>query len=154
MPLSPFRQFICWLPAFRWFIWVTVCQPTQQHLLSKPADNSVRAYNPLIEETESPGLQHRSEARAYIDEFCCFAIDELQNPASRYSAFVEPGDRTTTTGESRVTPSHDQRLPQLPTYHLADHNCGVTLMNIGIAPSNIKKIADLMLSCYAPMSGW
>ena len=79
----------------------------------------------------------------YIDEFRRFALSELENSGSRYSEFVEPGDITTRRGESQQPALADQRLPQMPAYHLkADHSRGITLINIGVGPSNAKTITD------------
>ena len=59
-----------------------------------------------------------------------------------YDAFVEPGDRITHPGDpaAAIWPA---RLPQMPTYHLTrrDHS-GITMVNIGIGPSNAKTITD------------
>ena len=61
-----------------------------------------------------------------------------------YEMLVEPGNRITRRGESG--PADDgqaQRLPQMPAYHLVrgDHS-GITLVNIGVGPSNAKTITD------------
>ncbi|MFM2043091.1 MAG: hypothetical protein RLY86_1667 [Pseudomonadota bacterium] len=91
----------------------------------------------------------------YIDEFVRRSLELMEpsdDPAvqayrNQYVAFVEPGDRITwnqalnpgkaPTGE-RVA-----RLPQMPAYHLkrADGN-GITIVNIGVGPSNAKTISD------------
>jgi AMP nucleosidase len=59
-----------------------------------------------------------------------------------YTAFIEPGNIVTRAGEApqAQTPI---RLPQMPAYHLIkpDHG-GITMVNIGIGPSNAKTITD------------
>ena len=78
----------------------------------------------------------------YVDEFIAFAKQALADPDSGYDAFVEPGNCITTrAGVDAGTPL--SRQPQMPTYHLkrAGH-CGITLVNIGIGPSNAKTITD------------
>ena len=67
----------------------------------------------------------------------------VASAAAGYTAFIEPGGVITRTGEAGpdgVAPSH---LPQMPAYHLtrADRQ-GVTLVNIGVGPSNAKTITD------------
>ena len=61
-----------------------------------------------------------------------------------YSAFVEPGNVVTLAGESApqdgATPP---RLPQMPAYHLKKPgHAGITMINIGVGPSNAKTITD------------
>lgn len=77
----------------------------------------------------------------YMDEFRQFAKDMLKDPDSGYDALVEPGNvittRDGTTGEPLA------KLPQMPTYHLkASDNTGITMVNIGVGPSNAKTITD------------
>ncbi|MEM8935864.1 MAG: AMP nucleosidase [Pseudomonadota bacterium] len=76
----------------------------------------------------------------YVDEFVEFAKSEVA--AGRATALIEPGDRITTVNDkpSDATPP---RQPQMPAYHLArDRRQGVTLVNIGVGPSNAKTITD------------
>ncbi len=80
----------------------------------------------------------------YIDEFCVYARKLMAEGGGGYTAFVEPGNMTTQAGESKpddgATPT---RMPQMPAYHLLkpDHG-GITMVNIGIGPSNAKTITD------------
>ncbi len=80
----------------------------------------------------------------YVDEFCVFARELMANGGGGYEHFVEPGNVMTKAGESApadgVTPG---RLPQMPAYHLCkpDHG-GITMVNIGVGPSNAKTITD------------
>jgi AMP nucleosidase len=80
----------------------------------------------------------------YIDEFCNHARDLMANGGGGYEAFIEPGNLITRAGE---TTSHEgaypQRLPQMPAYHLAKPgHSGITMVNIGVGPSNAKTITD------------
>jgi AMP nucleosidase len=65
----------------------------------------------------------------------------LSKPSLGYTAFVAGGNATITTGDGVLTPS--AKTPQMPTYHLkrADGN-GITLVNIGVGPSNAKTATD------------
>ena len=77
----------------------------------------------------------------YVDEFEFMARAALSNPPLGYTAFVAGGNATITTGDGVLTPS--AKTPQMPTYHLkrADGN-GITLVNIGVGPSNAKTATD------------
>jgi AMP nucleosidase len=71
----------------------------------------------------------------YVDEFIALGRAEIAN-GGEYEAFVEPG---TLPGGSDKPPS----LPQMPAYHLKrGDGDGVTLVNIGVGPSNAKTITD------------
>ena len=93
----------------------------------------------------------------YIDEFVKFGLG-LMEPSedpdeqlyrSQYVAFVEPGDVITHSAHGaqpsqiRVEGKAVARLPQMPAYHLkrADGS-GITMVNIGVGPSNAKTITD------------
>jgi AMP nucleosidase len=80
----------------------------------------------------------------YVDEFCTRARALMVAGDCRYEALVEPGNRVTLRGQaepsSGVAPV---RLPQMPAYHLiGPNNSGITLVNIGVGPSNAKTITD------------
>jgi AMP nucleosidase len=66
---------------------------------------------------------------------------------SEYTAFVEPGDKITYNanieGVDKDAGQPAGRLPQMPAYHLkrADGS-GITMINIGVGPSNAKTITD------------
>lgn len=90
----------------------------------------------------------------YIDEFVKLgrammsASDdpEVRAYRSEYTAFVEPGDVITynaNLGEDASEGTPPPRLPQMPAYHLkrADGS-GITMVNIGVGPSNAKTITD------------
>ncbi len=80
----------------------------------------------------------------YIDEFCRLARDMMKNGDSHYTSFVEPGNVITLNGDSKPTSgSTPPRQPQMPSYHLtAGKNKGITMVNIGVGPSNAKTITD------------
>ena len=77
----------------------------------------------------------------YVEEFEAYARAALADPASGYGAFIGPGNVEITLGDSPL-PAHP-KMPQMPTYHLkrADGN-GITLVNIGVGPSNAKTATD------------
>lgn len=80
----------------------------------------------------------------YVDEFAAKARELMARGDSDYIAFVEPGNLVTPTGEAAPTDGEAPvRLPQMPAYHLVrkDHS-GITLVNIGVGPSNAKTITD------------
>lgn len=90
----------------------------------------------------------------YIDGFIDLAR-EMMKPAKGaekktrqiYTEFVEPGDHVTrnanlqkVTGEVHVIAG---RMPQMPAYHLKmKDRSGITMINIGVGPSNAKTITD------------
>lgn len=92
----------------------------------------------------------------YIDEFVkiCHGImakaakdDEALPERKQYTAFVEPGNRVV-HNQNLDKPKTDEpgelrRMPQMPAYHLkrADGS-GITMINIGVGPSNAKTITD------------
>jgi len=77
----------------------------------------------------------------YVDEFEAFARDMLRDPDSGYTAFVAPGDAVITDPDGEIPPL--PRLPQMPTYHLKRAmGAGITLVNIGVGPSNAKTATD------------
>ncbi len=77
----------------------------------------------------------------YVDEFEAYARSVLGDAASGYTAFVVPGNHAITT-EGGALPGA-VKIPQMPAYHLkrADGN-GITLVNIGVGPSNAKTATD------------
>ncbi|WP_245431438.1 AMP nucleosidase [Mesorhizobium atlanticum] len=80
----------------------------------------------------------------YIDEFVARARELMESGGGGYSEFVEPGNVVTKAGAgapSEGTPP--QRLPQMPAYHLKKPgHGGITMVNIGVGPSNAKTITD------------
>ena len=79
----------------------------------------------------------------YIDEFCRLAHDMMKDGNSPYSAFVEPGNVITRSGSTDSEGAPLSRQPQMPAYHLVGKKGrGITLINIGVGPSNAKTITD------------
>ncbi len=77
----------------------------------------------------------------YVDEFEAFARAQLRDPDSGYTAFVAPGNTVITDPEAPIPQL--ARLPQMPTYHLKRaEGAGITLVNIGVGPSNAKTATD------------
>jgi len=79
----------------------------------------------------------------YIDEFAAWARKLMAEGGDGYTEFVEPGNILTTAGNDRPENPGTIRMPQMPAYHLkkGDHS-GITLVNIGVGPSNAKTITD------------
>ena len=78
----------------------------------------------------------------YVDEFCARARAMIANGEGDYEALVEPGNRITRRGEISSA-KEATRLPQMPAYHLVrPGHSGITLVNIGVGPSNAKTITD------------
>ncbi|MBK1615780.1 AMP nucleosidase [Rubrivivax gelatinosus] len=84
----------------------------------------------------------------YIDEFVRLGREAMADPASPYSAFVEPGNVVTRRSGLPAEPGDEAgreppRLPQMPAYHLVGpEDGGITMINIGVGPSNAKTITD------------
>ena len=80
----------------------------------------------------------------YIDEFCLYARELMSKGGAGYTSFVEPGNVVTPAGEEKPADCPvPSRLPQMPTYHLTKPNHGgITMVNIGVGPSNAKTITD------------
>ncbi|MBT8412882.1 MAG: AMP nucleosidase [Boseongicola sp.] len=77
----------------------------------------------------------------YVDEFEMIARQALKDPDSGYTGFVGPGNfEITKHDEPLPVPA---KLPQMPTYHLKrEGGAGITLVNIGVGPSNAKTATD------------
>lgn len=77
----------------------------------------------------------------YVEEFEAFARKVLADPASGYTSFVSTGNVEITTHDAPLpVPA---KLPQMPTYHLKrPGGAGITLVNIGVGPSNAKTATD------------
>ncbi|PPQ29924.1 AMP nucleosidase [Rhodopila globiformis] len=85
----------------------------------------------------------------YVDQFVRWGLDELGNPGSPYDRLVAPGDTVANRGDdlaeaaARIAAAPWFRF-QMPAYHLArnDGQGGVTIVNIGVGPSNAKTVTD------------
>ena len=82
----------------------------------------------------------------YVDEFVGVAIDTLRRKDSRFTALsvpgalYEPGELT--DAEAQIA-AGQWRRHQMPAYHLmAEGRTGITLVNIGVGPSNAKTVCD------------
>ncbi len=79
----------------------------------------------------------------YIDEFTAYARQLMADGGGAYDAFVEPGNVVTNAGEAHMPAPSTHRLPQMPAYHLKKGmSGGITMVNIGVGPSNAKTITD------------
>ncbi len=93
----------------------------------------------------------------YIDEFIKLSKDmmcetddpSLKQQRSEYCAFVSPGDEILLNKnieehtEKEDAGANSDRLPQMPAYHLKrPDKSGITIVNIGVGPSNAKTITD------------
>ncbi|MFK7752689.1 MAG: AMP nucleosidase [Sedimentitalea sp.] len=77
----------------------------------------------------------------YVSEFEAFARAQLGDPDSGYDSFVSTGNAQITSPDGVL--SAPLKLPQMPTYHLTrPDGSGITLVNIGVGPSNAKTATD------------
>jgi AMP nucleosidase len=84
----------------------------------------------------------------YVDQFIGWAIEQLAIPGP-YVALHLPGGGTITRGLDKaaiqaVLDGSQWHKFQMPAYHLArsDGEGGITLVNIGVGPSNAKNMTD------------
>jgi AMP nucleosidase len=84
----------------------------------------------------------------YVDQFIRWAVKELANEEGPYTKLVLPGGITIERGlddaviEELIGSTPWHRF-QMPAYHLMRQDGhGVTLVNIGVGPSNAKNITD------------
>jgi AMP nucleosidase len=83
----------------------------------------------------------------YVDAFVRWALEQVRNPESGYTALAGAGGLMVTADDvadpDRVIADGMWRRHQMPAYHLiAEGGCGITLVNIGVGPSNAKTITD------------
>ncbi len=77
----------------------------------------------------------------YVSEFESYAREQLRDPASGYTSFVSTDNAEITDGDAPLATSI--KTPQMPTYHLKRKDgSGITLVNIGVGPSNAKTATD------------
>lgn len=77
----------------------------------------------------------------YVTEFEEYARTMLRDKSSGYTSFVSTGNQEITDGDARIEAT--AKLPQMPTYHLKrPDGSGITLVNIGVGPSNAKTATD------------
>ena len=77
----------------------------------------------------------------YVEEFESYARHVLADPDSGYTSFVGTGNVEITDPTAPMpVPA---KLPQMPTFHLKRKGGGgITLVNIGVGPSNAKTATD------------
>ncbi len=77
----------------------------------------------------------------YVNEFEAYARRMLADENSGYTSFVGTGNVEIAKADEPL--SRPEKLPQMPSYHLkrADGS-GITLVNIGVGPSNAKTATD------------
>ena len=77
----------------------------------------------------------------YVDEFESYARKMLAKGAGGYTSFVASGNVEITQADAPI--KRPDKMPQMPTYHLKRAGgSGITLVNIGIGPSNAKTATD------------
>jgi AMP nucleosidase len=81
----------------------------------------------------------------YVDAFCDWALEQI-GADNHYTSLSVPGglDVSSVTGTTRTDiDAAPWRRFQMPAYHLrAPNGAGITLVNIGVGPSNAKTITD------------
>lgn len=82
----------------------------------------------------------------YVDEFVALALAALRSGDATYDGFSVPGlhfTRDNLEDAERRIAEGSWRRHQMPAYHLmAGDRQGITLVNIGVGPSNAKTICD------------
>ncbi|WP_371156142.1 AMP nucleosidase [Jannaschia sp. 2305UL9-9] len=79
----------------------------------------------------------------YVEEFVAYARAALRDPSSGYTALVGPNGQRVTRDDPDAPMTDPPKMPQMPTYHLTrDQEAGITLVNIGVGPSNAKTATD------------
>jgi len=82
----------------------------------------------------------------YVDEFVRWGCEQLKTPGTPYTALSAPGNIVVTADTpdpEMAVASGPWRRHQMPAYHLmAPGGRGITLVNIGVGPSNAKTITD------------
>jgi AMP nucleosidase len=82
----------------------------------------------------------------YIDEFIALGEAEMKKADSPTAPSCSPATSAPARGQPRsraTTAARAARLPQMPAYHLMrEDRSGITMVNIGVGPSNAKNITD------------
>jgi len=81
----------------------------------------------------------------YMDEFARTAQRYMEEGHPEYESFVEPGGFVTHNARlgGGTSGTRTTRIPQMPALHLTmPRNRGITIVNIGVGPSNAKTATD------------
>ncbi|UWQ18383.1 AMP nucleosidase [Jannaschia sp. M317] len=79
----------------------------------------------------------------YVEEFIAYGREMLRDPASGYVALVGPNGQRVTAADPDAPMVDPPKMPQMPSYHLTrEDEAGITLVNIGVGPSNAKTATD------------
>jgi len=82
----------------------------------------------------------------YVDEFVRWACEQIADPSSQYDALACAGGTyitAQTTHPELAVSDLAWKNNQMPAYHLISRGGkGITLVNIGVGPSNAKTICD------------
>ncbi len=79
----------------------------------------------------------------YVEEFVAYAREALRDPNSGYEELVGPNGQRVTRADPDAPMVDPPKMPQMPTYHLTrEDQAGITLVNIGVGPSNAKTATD------------
>jgi AMP nucleosidase len=82
----------------------------------------------------------------YVDEFVRFAVGALRDEGGRFTGLSVPGgvyEHGDLADAEEQIAAGVWRRHQMPAYHLMTHEGdGITLVNIGVGPSNAKTICD------------
>ncbi|TKI07796.1 AMP nucleosidase [Martelella alba] len=82
----------------------------------------------------------------YVDEFVDWACRQIADPASPYQALSCAGGKyvtSQTADPAQAVSDLAWKKHQMPAYHLIPrHGRGITMVNIGVGPSNAKTICD------------
>jgi len=104
----------------------------------------------LTHYTGTPAEHHQqyllfTNYHRYVDAFCDWALEKLDEDGP-YTGLSVPGglivDSNTKDARAKIDAA-PWRKHQMPAYHLMrEGRCGITLVNIGVGPSNAKTITD------------
>ena len=79
----------------------------------------------------------------YVEEFVAYARAALRDPDSGYRELIGPLGQRVMPDDPDAPMVDPPKMPQMPTYHLTrDDSQGITLVNIGVGPSNAKTATD------------
>jgi AMP nucleosidase len=81
----------------------------------------------------------------YVDAFVQLSQQRLASGQTGLDAFVAPGNVITRNARlgGGTTGTVPERTPQMPAFHLVEPGYqGITLINIGIGPSNARNVTD------------